>query len=237
MHTSLDAVIDHVAAAVPDPTAAEQRWVEELGGGLVSFGDNGVFSSRQLRFAGGGKLELLSPSPDSGGRGFVEAFLERFGSAVHHVTLKVPDLREAIRTVEAGGLDVVDVDDTNELWQEGFLRPSQIGGIIVQIAHSSGTDEEWARRIGHVPQEPAPGAATLHGPRLLHPDLDRAAALWSLLGAAVEPIDGALRCTWPDSPLDVLIERGDRAATAELRFSGATDLPGDRVLGPAVRST
>jgi catechol 2,3-dioxygenase-like lactoylglutathione lyase family enzyme len=238
METSLHAVLDHVAAAVPDPVEAEKRWASELGGGLVAFGDNGTFASRQLRFTGGGKLELLSPSPRSGGSGFVTAFLERFGAVVHHVTLKVPDLHEALRTVEAGGLDVVDVNDSVSYWKEGFLRPSQVGGIIVQIAYSEGTDEDWAARIGHTPQDPAPGAATLLGPRLVHPDLDRAAALWSLLGASVEPVsEGSttrLRCVWPDSPLDVIIEQGGQPGTGALRFQGTCSLPADDRLGPAV---
>jgi catechol 2,3-dioxygenase-like lactoylglutathione lyase family enzyme len=63
MDPSLDAALDHVAIAVGDPDAAETRWVEELGGGLVGFEDDGIFATRQLRFAGGGKLELLFPSP------------------------------------------------------------------------------------------------------------------------------------------------------------------------------
>lgn len=234
MSRTLQAVLDHVAIAVPDPDVAQKRWRDQLGGGIVSFGDDGTFFSRQLRFAGGGKLELLSPSPDSDGSGFVERFLARFGTAIHHVTLKVPDLRAAIATVEDAGLDVVDVQDSHNHWREGFLRPSQVGGLIVQIAWSADSDEAWARRIGHTPEDPAPDAAILHGPRLLHPDLDRAAELWSLLGAAVDRTDGALRCSWPDSPLDVLVEEGTPAGPAELRMEGAQPLPPDPDLGPAV---
>jgi catechol 2,3-dioxygenase-like lactoylglutathione lyase family enzyme len=234
MDRTLRAVLDHVAIAVPDPDVAEKRWRDQLGGGLVAFGGNGVFSSRQLRFAGGGKLELLSPSPDSDGDGFVERFLSRFGTAIHHVTLKVPDLAEAIATVEAAGLDVVDVQDEHEHWREAFLGPSQVGGLIVQIAWASDSDEVWARRVGHMPEDPAPGAPTLHGPRLLHPDLVRAAELWRLLGATVDQSDDIHRCTWPDSPLDVLVETGPQAGPAELRMTGTGPLPPDADLGPAV---
>lgn len=234
MDRTLQAVLDHVAIAVPDPDVAEKRWRDQLGGGLVAFGDNGIFASRQLRFAAGGKLELLSPSPDSDGEGFVERFLSRFGTAIHHVTLKVPDLTAAIATVRAAGLDVVDIQNENEHWREAFLRPSQVGGMIVQIAWAADSDEVWARRVGHTAEDPAPGAATLHGPRLLHPDLARAAQLWGLLGATVDQADGTLRCTWPDSPLDVLVEAGAQAGPAELRMTGTGPLPPDADLGPAV---
>lgn len=237
MSRSLPAVLDHVAIAVPDPDIAQERWGEELGGGHLSHGDDGVFSTRQLRFAAGGKLELLSPSPRSDGGGFVEGFLARFGAAIHHVTLKVPNLRDAVFTIRGAGLDVVDVQDTSDWWREGFLRPSQVGGLIVQIAWSAGSDEEWAAREGHVPRPPRDDAATLLGPTIRHPDLERAASLWSLMGATVEPRDGDLRCSWPDSRLDVVVEEGEPPGPTVLRFAGTDPLPADPARGPAVVAT
>jgi catechol 2,3-dioxygenase-like lactoylglutathione lyase family enzyme len=234
MDRTLTAILDHVAIAVRDPAAAETRWVEQLGGGLVAKGSDGVFRSRQLRFAGGGKLELLSPHRRAEGRDFVTAYLDRFGSRIHHVTLKVPDLAAAIATIRAAGLDVVDVDDGDPTWQEGFLRPSQVGGLIVQLAASTQTDEEWAAQVGVTPVPPRGDAARLHGPTLRHPDLDRAAALWTLLGATVAPDGDALRCTWPDSPLDVLVVPGEPAGPTVLRCSDAPALPADEALGPEV---
>jgi catechol 2,3-dioxygenase-like lactoylglutathione lyase family enzyme len=228
-------VLDHVAVAVGDPDVAEARYRDVLGGGRVSAGDLGVFATRQLRFTGGGKLELLSPSP-SGRRGFVQGFLARFGAAIHHLTLRVPDLGEAIATVTAARLDVVDVQDTDGWWQEAFLRPSQIGGLIVQLAWSRGGDAEWAARMGYEPTPPRADAARLLGPTIRHPDLDRAAGLWSLLGARIEPHADTLRCTWPDSPLDVVIEAGEPAGPVALRIEGGPELPADATLGPAVRA-
>jgi catechol 2,3-dioxygenase-like lactoylglutathione lyase family enzyme len=232
VHRSLTAVLDHVAIAVDDADIAEERWVERLGAGSVSHGDADTFRTRQLRFAGGGKLELLSPPRDGGG--FVGGFLARFGTAIHHVTLKVPDLHDAIEIVRAADLDVVDVQDTDDWWQEGFLRPSQVGGLIVQLARSAAGDAEWADRVGHVPSPPRDDAATLLGPTIRHPDLDRAAALWTVLGATIEPRDGALHCRFPDSPLDVRIEQGEPAGPTVLRFHGTEPLPAAAAHGPAV---
>jgi catechol 2,3-dioxygenase-like lactoylglutathione lyase family enzyme len=232
---TLPALLDHVAVAVPDPLRAERRWRAQLGGGLVAHEDSGAFVTRQLRFAGGGKLELLAPSGGSAD-GFVRRFLDRFGSVVHHVTLKVPDLRAAVDTVRGAGLDVVDVDESDPWWHEGFLRPSQVGGIIVQLAWSPEGDEGWARRIGHTPEEPRTGAATLLGPTLRHPDLDRAARLWELLGARVDRADALLRCAWPDSPLDVVVEAGAPAGPRALRFAGTAPLPAEDGVGPAVEA-
>lgn len=233
MPQRLTAVLDHVAVAVADPEVALARWGSQLGGSLVSISDSGGFRARQLRFAGGGKLELLSPAPEPGG--FVRGFLDRFGSQVHHVTLKVPDLPAAIVALEAEGLDVVDVQLTDDWWREGFLRPKQVGGLVVQVAWSARSDADWAARMGHVEQPVAAGAATLLGPRLRHPDLGAAARLWAVLGATVDAqADGRLRCAWPSSALDVEVVAGEPAGPLGVRMVGTDPLPSDAALGPAV---
>lgn len=230
----LDAVCDHVAIAVPDADGAERRWVDELGGARLTNGGRASFRSRQLRFTGGGKLELLSPPPDAGPDNFVRRFLARFGAVIHHVTLKVGDLHDAIATVKAAGFDVVDVDDQHPVWQEFFLRPSQVGGIVVQVACSSRTDAQWAAELGQVPGEPKPWAPALLGPRLRHPDLAAARRLWSLLGAAVNGTAEEFVCSWPDSPLTVTVGPGEPAGPVALRMAAAAALPADDELGPAV---
>lgn len=233
MSDRLTAHLDHVAVAVPDWETAQRRWRDELGGGIVAWGDNAVFASRQLRFANGAKLELLRPASD-GPDNFVRRFLRRFGSVVHHVTLKVPDLGSALEVVRAGGLDVVDVDVSGDVWREGFLRPSQVGGLVVQVAWSGHTDQEWAGSIGHTPEPPAHGAAELLGPTLRHPDLGRARTLWTLLGATISEEAGALVCRWPDSPLDIVVEQGEPAGPVALRMRGTPSLPAADGIGPTV---
>lgn len=230
---TLDAVLDHVAIAVPDWQVAEQRWREQLGGGRSSAGENPVFSSRQLQYANGGKLELLTPSSDSQSN-FVRKFLARFGTAVHHVTLKVPDLHVALKVLAEAGLDAVDVNDTVDYWHEAFLRPSQVGGLVVQIAATSFSDDDWAAYTGFTREPPAPDAAQLLGPLLRAPDLAAAEQTWTVLGADVSRTDRGLRCAWPASPLDVVIERGDPAGPAGLRMRGTGNLDAQEGVGPAV---
>lgn len=233
MGDRIEAVLDHVAIAVDDWRAAEQRWRDDLGGGRSSVGENPVFSSRQLRFSGGGKLELLSPTADAEDN-FVRRFLQRFGSAVHHVTLKVPDLHTALDVLQAGGLDAVDVNDAVEYWHEAFLRPSQVGGLVVQIAATPFDDDDWAAFTGFTREPPRSDAAELLGPLLHHPDLDAAARLWTLLGATVARADATLRCTWPQSPLDVVVEHGASAGPVGLRMRGTQPVPAEGGVGPAV---
>jgi len=230
----IDAVPDHVAAAVPSIDAAAARWIDHLGGGwlMPSWEAPGAdFATRQARFAGGAKLELLEPRRPGG---FAERFLDRHGAGVHHVTLKVPSLLPAVAVLEEAGLDVVDVDAGNPYWHEAFLRPSQVGGLIVQVAWALHDDEGWAAFLGATPEDPRTDAARLLGPRLAHPDLAAAAGLWELLGAEVEGDDEILTARWPGAPLDIEVVAGDHAGPLGLRMSGTTGLPADEIHGPAV---
>lgn len=233
MADRIDAVLDHVAIAVPDWKIAERQWRDQLGGARSSVGESQTFGSRQLRFGNGGKLEMLTPIDDSPAN-FVRRFLDRFGSVIHHVTLKVPDLHGALDILAAAGLDAVDIRDNVEYWKEGFLRPSQVGGLVVQIACTPFNDDDWAAYTGFTREPPTPDAPELLGPLLRHPDLDRAEAVWSALGAAVERQGSSLRCTWPESPLDVVIEEGEPAGPTALRMRGTGDVPAADGVGPAV---
>lgn len=223
-----------MAVAVPDRDAASARWVGELGGGTVAHDANRSFAIRQLRYAGGGKLELLAPPPGAEPSNFVARFLAGRGAGIHHVTLKVTDLHAALRHVEGRGLDVVDVQDTHPFWREGFLRPSQVGGLIVQIAWQAGTDEQWAAHLGLTPQPPRADAARLLGARLSHTDLDTARNLWSTLGAEVSDLEAKLLARWPNSPLSIEIVEGDSAGPLAVRMDHASELPRDRQLGAPV---
>ena len=235
MADRIEAVLDHVAIAVPDWSVAEQRWRTQLGGGRSSVGENPVFASRQLQFANGAKLELLTAAPDDASpSNFVRYFLQRFGSGIHHVTLKVPDLHGALGVLAAAGFDAVDVRDDVDYWKEAFLRPSQVGGIVVQIAETPFTDEDWARFTGFTREAARVDAVDLAGPLLRHPDLDAARRQWTVLGAEVRNEDGRLRCTWPSSRLDVLVEEGAPAGPVSLRMRRSGDLPATDAEGPAV---
>ena len=230
----IDATPDHVAAAVPSIDAAAARWIDHLGGGWVAPAwevAEGGFATRQARFAGGAKLELLEPRSRDG---FASGFLGRYGAGIHHVTLKVPALLPAVAALEEAGLALVDVTAEGGYWHEAFVRPSQIGGMIVQLAWSKHDDRGWAAVFGATPEAPRPDAARLLGPRLAHPDLETAARVWRLLGAEVTRDDEVLTVRWPGAPLDIEVVAGERARPLGLRMTGTAPLPSDETHGPAV---
>ena len=228
----IPAVPDHVAVAVPDMEAAAARWRDELGAGWANqgmFKPEAPFHVRQLRFSNGARLELLQPNGD----GFAQAFLDRFGTQVHHVTLKVPDaLTPAVEAVRAAGYDVVDVR-TEGVWHEAFLRPSQVGGIIVQLAWEAEDDEEGFDESGDPPETPL-GDAALLGPTLTHPDLEAAERFWHTVGGTITRDGQAMVVAWDGYPLTVRVEPGPAAGPLGLRFAGVEPRPADDVTGPAV---
>ena len=230
----LDATIDHVAVAVHSIADAGRFWHDELGGGWVggatTFEGPG-FTARQLRFAGGGRLELLEPVTHDG---FVRRFLGRFGPRVHHVTLKVPDLLDAVADLEAAGYPPVDVSTALDDWHEAFLRPSQVGGMVVQVATSRASAEDWARHLGGEVEAPRGDAPALLGPTLRHPDLGEAARLWSTLGASVCRDHEVLEARWPSGALTIRIEPGQPPGPIGLRFDGVASLPDGPEGGPRI---
>ncbi|GGI04295.1 VOC family protein [Egicoccus halophilus] len=224
-------VSDHVAVAVPAIDDAATYWRDRLGGGWVGprfAADEAGFATRQLRYPGGAKLELLEPvAPD----GFAARFLDRFGARIHHVTLKVPALLAAVERLREEGLDVIDVFAEGEVWHEAFLRPSQVGGLIVQVAWAGRSDDEWAALAGVDPEVPSPDGPRLLGPTLQHPAPRSAGEVWRRLGAEVEGDDDGIRVRWADAPLDVVVVPGPQAGPLGLRFTDAEARPGDAVVG------
>lgn len=137
------AQVDHVAVAVRDIRASQRVFCDVLGAQFLFAGDVPAqgFRFAQFRFLEGGKIELVTPLGD----GFVKAFLDRRGEGVHHVTLKTPDIHQAIGHIEGLGLPLMNVSTDNEMWKEAFIHPRDAHGVLVQIAQSAWSDHEMAR--------------------------------------------------------------------------------------------
>jgi methylmalonyl-CoA/ethylmalonyl-CoA epimerase len=135
--------LDHTAVAVHSIRDALRLYRDALGGEYLMGGDNGSWRWLQLRFPGGGKVELLEPL----GEGFLSRFLEKRGEGLHHMTFKTQDIEAAIAHVQSLGYELVDINLEGDDWQEAFLRPSGAHGTLIQIAWSSRPDDEIARHL------------------------------------------------------------------------------------------
>jgi methylmalonyl-CoA/ethylmalonyl-CoA epimerase len=126
---------DHVCVAVHF-IAASLPLIRLMGGG---FRDAGIRSDAGFRWAqfdipGGAKLELIEPIDPADGDNFLVRFLAHHGEGLHHVTLKVRDIDEALHLATQVGLDVVGVDRSREHWKEAFVHPRSASGVLVQLA-------------------------------------------------------------------------------------------------------
>jgi methylmalonyl-CoA/ethylmalonyl-CoA epimerase len=131
--------LDHVAVAVHAIKPALRLYRDALGGDYLMGGDQAeTWRWLQLRWPGGGKVELLEPKGEGG---FLSKFLDSRGEGLHHVTFRTDDITAAIAQVEAQGYELVDVNLDEPAWKEAFLRPSRAHGTLIQIAQSGVPDE------------------------------------------------------------------------------------------------
>ena len=136
--------LDHVAVAVHSIKDALRLYRDALGGEYLMGAEGGdTWRWVQVRYPGGGKVELLEPLGD----GFLSRFLDRHGEGMHHMTFKTDDIAAAIAHVEGLGYELVDVSLDDPHWKEAFLRPSNAYGTLIQLAQPSGSDEEAARHL------------------------------------------------------------------------------------------
>jgi catechol 2,3-dioxygenase-like lactoylglutathione lyase family enzyme len=201
--------LDHVALALPRLADAAPFLVGVLGGVPYMGADTPAYRFAQWRFANGARIEVLEPRGEAS---FLHRFLAGRGPGVHHVTFKVPDLREACARAEAHGYDVVGFDDSDEHWKEAFLHPRQAQGIVVQMAQASpGAGDVLRRRWTPPPSPPAPPPPVhVLGLRLRARSLARAATQWETVlgGEPVEASEGETVYRWPGCPLGLVVEEG-----------------------------
>ena len=80
--------------------------------------------------AGEPRVELLEPTgPDSP----VAKFLDKRGPGIHHVAVRVPDIRAALARLKAGGARLIDEEPRNGAGGclVAFVHPSSAGGVLL----------------------------------------------------------------------------------------------------------
>jgi methylmalonyl-CoA epimerase len=125
--------IHHVGIAVESLAQAVPIF-ETLLGQTSSACENVV--DQQVRVAtfrvGGSCIELLEPTS---AESTIARFLGKRGPGIHHLTLTVPDLPQALRRLEEGGIKVIDREPRLGAGQEriAFLHPSSTAGVLIEL--------------------------------------------------------------------------------------------------------
>ena len=145
--------LDHVGIAVWDLRPAVRLWSELLGGQYRHGGvDYAGFSFLQLEYAGGSRVELLTPASDR--QGFLVRFLERRGEGVHHLTFVSDDLRAEVARLRGLGVKILDEDYSNPFWREAFIS-AELGSsrLLIQLGESNVSLAEQDRAFGELTLE------------------------------------------------------------------------------------
>ena len=135
----MKAVLDHVGIAVQDLNAALAFYRDALG--LHVEVPEDVASQRVRAYfipTGQASLELLeATSSDSA----IAKYVEKRGPGLHHITLRVDDIRAALDQLKARGVKLV--DDQPRAGAEGalvaFIHPSSAHGVLVELKQLQGS--------------------------------------------------------------------------------------------------
>lgn len=129
----MKATLDHIGIAVGDLSQALAFYRDALG--LEVEPPEEVASQRVRAYfvpVGEAALELLEPTaPDSP----IAKFVEKRGPGVHHVTLRVDDIREALARLKSRGIRLI--DESPREGAEGaliaFVHPASTHGVLVEL--------------------------------------------------------------------------------------------------------
>jgi len=142
----MKAVLDHIGIAVKDLEAALAFYRDALGLEIEApedvpsqhvrahFVPVGEASDRGAG-APGVRLELLeATSPASP----IAKYMDKRGPGLHHITLRVPDIRAALAELKSRGARLI--DEEPRPGAEGsliaFVHPAATGGVLIELKQS-----------------------------------------------------------------------------------------------------
>jgi len=126
-------VLDHIGIAVRDIAAAVAFYRDALGLEVVATEEVAAQGVRaHFVPVGESSLELLEPTTAESP---IAAFVEKRGPGLHHITLRVDDIRAALARLRDRGIRLI--DDEPRTGAEGalvaFVHPSSAHGVLVEL--------------------------------------------------------------------------------------------------------
>ena len=128
--------IDHLGIAVKSLSAAKGIY-EKLG---LSISPEETVPAEQVRLVmvpvGESRLELLEPTSETS---TIAKFISKRGEGLHHVCMRVPDLRAAVEKLKNDGVRLV--SDEIKVGAGGhryvFVHPASTGGVLLELVEAS----------------------------------------------------------------------------------------------------
>jgi len=129
----MKATLDHVGIAVADLGEALAFYRDALG---LDIETSEEVASQRVRAhfipAGEAKLELLeATAADSP----IATYVAKRGPGLHHITLRVDDIRAALAQLKAKGVRLIDSDPREGAHGSlvAFIHPSSAHGVLVEL--------------------------------------------------------------------------------------------------------
>lgn len=125
--------VDHIGIATSEIEQSLSVWRDALG---LSVDSTDEVADQGVRVAmlavGETRIELLEPlSADSP----VGKFLQKRGPGIHHIALRVSNIREALSDLKAKGARLI--DETPRVGANGclvaFIHPSATNGVLLEL--------------------------------------------------------------------------------------------------------
>ena len=125
--------IEHIGIATPNIDDALGFWRDALG---LEVRHTEVVEEQGVRVAmlpaGEARIELLEPTGDSSP---VAKFLAKRGPGIHHVAVRVPDIRAALARLKDAGARLIDAEP--RVGAGGclvaFVHPQTAGGVLLEL--------------------------------------------------------------------------------------------------------
>lgn len=127
--------IDHLGIAVKSLSAAKSIY-EKLG---LSISREETVEAEQVRLVmvpvGESRLELLEPTSETS---TIAKFIAKRGEGLHHVCMRVPDLRSVVEKLKNDGVRLV--SEEIKVGAGGhryvFVHPASTGGVLLELVEA-----------------------------------------------------------------------------------------------------
>ena len=125
--------IEHIGIATREIEKALSFWRDALGLEVVH---TEIVEEQKVRVAmlpvGEPRIELLEPTSDDSP---VAKFIEKRGAGIHHIAVRVDDIRAMLRRLKESGVRLI--DETPRVGAGGclvaFVHPSSANGVLLEL--------------------------------------------------------------------------------------------------------
>ncbi len=133
--------LEHIGIATRGLDEALGFWRDALG---LEVADIEEVSEQGVRVAmlpvGETRIELLEPTRDDSP---IAKFLEKRGAGIHHIAVRVDDIRGALEKLKQSGARLIDETPRTGAGNclIAFVHPSSAGGVLIELVeHTSEND-------------------------------------------------------------------------------------------------